>query len=79
MIDKIDNYVLHYFPFYFVFQLHTSFYTGITTAHIVASYVVALLVTDLGKVFAVIGATGSTTVCYLLPGLFYSRLFPMRR
>jgi len=23
------------------------------------------------KVFALVGATGSTTICYILPGLFY--------
>lgn len=25
----------------------------------------------LRKVFALVGATGSTTICYILPGLFY--------
>jgi len=51
--------------------LHVS----ITVAHVALSYAIALFVTDLGKVFAVIGATGSTTISYILPGLFYASMF----
>jgi amino acid permease len=46
----------------------------------VASYLVAVSVEDLSTVYfsffklqvlSVVGATGSTTICYILPGLFY--------
>lgn len=39
-------------------------------------YLVAFFVTDLGLLFAIIGATGSTLICYTLPGGFYT--FMMR-
>jgi amino acid permease len=39
-----------------------------------AMYMVAFFLTDLGLMFAVIGATGSTTICYLLPAFFYLRI-----
>eukprot|EP01094_Clydonella_sp_ATCC50884_P008936 TRINITY_DN18477_c0_g1_i1.p1 TRINITY_DN18477_c0_g1~~TRINITY_DN18477_c0_g1_i1.p1 ORF type:complete len:478 (-),score=136.09 TRINITY_DN18477_c0_g1_i1:172-1605(-) len=35
------------------------------------TYTVAMLFDDLGVVFGLVGATGSTTICYILPGLFY--------
>eukprot|EP01134_Creolimax_fragrantissima_P003332 CFRG3332T1 len=37
-------------------------------------YIVAMLVTDLSKVLAVVGATASTFITYILPGLFYMKL-----
>mmetsp|Transcript_130802 Transcript_130802/g.260957 ORF Transcript_130802/g.260957 Transcript_130802/m.260957 type:complete len:465 (+) Transcript_130802:76-1470(+) len=39
------------------------------------SLVVALTVTDLGIVLGVVGATGSTMVSYILPGLTYRKAF----
>uniref|UniRef100_A0A6B2L6L4 Amino acid transporter transmembrane domain-containing protein n=1 Tax=Arcella intermedia TaxID=1963864 RepID=A0A6B2L6L4_9EUKA len=35
------------------------------------TYLLGFLLTDLGIVFSIVGATGSVTLCYLLPGLFY--------
>ncbi|KAL7753366.1 hypothetical protein RI367_001141 [Sorochytrium milnesiophthora] len=47
-----------------------------TTAGIlILSYTVAFFVRSLDKVLAVVGATGSTTICYILPGLFYYKLY----
>lgn len=43
----------------------------ITTAFILASTAIALKVTDLGVVLEIVGATGSTTVSYILPGACY--------
>ncbi len=36
-----------------------------------ASLGVALVVDSLGAVLALVGATGSTTISYILPGIFY--------
>jgi len=49
---------------------------GITAVFLAASYLIALVVTDLGVILAIVGATGSTMVSYVLPGLCYFRLFP---
>jgi len=38
--------------------------------------VIALLVTDLGIVLGVVGATGSAMVSYVIPGASYVRIFP---
>jgi hypothetical protein len=50
---------------------------GVTTAFLCATFIVAMLVSDLGKALAAVGATGSTMLSYILPGLIYTRLYPM--
>lgn len=50
---------------------------GVTTFFLCATFTVAMLVTDLGKALAAVGATGSTMLSYILPGLIYTRLFPI--
>lgn len=47
-----------------------------TCAFVLASWRIALSVTNLGKVMAVVGATGSTAVSYILPGACYWKLHP---
>lgn len=39
-----------------------------------AMYLVAFFFTDLGLLFAVVGASGSTLVCYALPSFFYTMM-----
>jgi len=53
----------------------------VSTVFVFASGAIALLVTDLGIVLSVVGATGSTIVSYILPGITYYRLSrkPKRR
>ena len=51
---------------------------SITTAFVATTATIALLVDDLGVVLSVVGATGSTIVSYILPGLCYFLLFPKR-
>ena len=35
----------------------------------------AIIVTlEKGVVFSIVGATGSTTLCYILPGIFYTKV-----
>ncbi|KAI9209651.1 vacuolar amino acid transporter 5 [Polychytrium aggregatum] len=46
----------------------------LTVGIIISTLVIALVVHDLSTVLAFVGATGSTTICYILPGLFYYRL-----
>jgi amino acid permease len=50
-------------------------YWLITAGIVTGSYIIALSVQSLDKVLAIVGATGSTTICYILPGLFYYRLY----
>ena len=52
-----------------------SLYVGITAAFLCASTAIGLTVTDLKLVLAFVGATGSTTVSYILPGGCYVALF----
>lgn len=46
----------------------------ITTIVIVLSFVVAMTVSSLEKVLAYVGSTGSTTISFILPGLFYYKI-----
>lgn len=46
----------------------------ITTLIIVLSYVTALSVSSLDKVLAYVGSTGSTSISFILPGLFYYKI-----
>lgn len=40
------------------------------------SYAVAMTVSDLGIVLAIVGATGSTAISYILPGAYYYYTYP---
>ena len=55
-------------------EMSTSRYVGITLAILSTSYVIAFFLSNLGKVLSLVGATGSTTICYILPGIFYLKL-----
>ena len=57
--------------------LDSFLFYGITCVFLVLSFSVAMIVSDLGIVLGVVGATGSTMVSYILPGKplsSYSRL-----
>lgn len=49
-------------------------FAAITTGIIVLSYVVAMTVSSLEKVLAYVGSTGSTSISFILPGLFYYKI-----
>ena len=49
-------------------------FAAITTAIIVMSYIVAMTVSSLEKVLAYVGSTGSTSISFILPGLFYYKI-----
>ena len=49
-------------------------FAAITTAIIVLSYLVAMTVSSLEKVLAYVGSTGSTSISFILPGLFYYKI-----
>ncbi|KAH0296861.1 hypothetical protein KCU71_g13700, partial [Aureobasidium melanogenum] len=46
----------------------------ITTAIIILSYIVAMTVSSLSVVLAYVGSTGSTSISFILPGLFYYKI-----
>jgi amino acid permease len=50
-----------------------------TLAVMAFSYMVAVTVSDLSVVLAVVGATGSTTIGYILPGVFYFKFCQNQR
>ena len=52
----------------------TKTFTIVTCVFLVLSLLIAVVVSDLGIVLAVVGATGSTTVSYILPGIMYLKL-----
>ena len=41
---------------------------------IILSYLVAMTVSSLDKVLAYVGSTGSTSISFILPGLFYYKI-----
>ena len=48
--------------------LESVIFYGITCAFLVLSFTIAMIVSDLGVILGVVGATGSTMVSYILPG-----------
>lgn len=49
-------------------------FAAITTAIIILSYIVAMTVSSLDKVLAYVGSTGSTSISFILPGLFFYKI-----
>ena len=49
-------------------------FAAITTAIIVLSYIVAMTVSSLEQVLAYVGSTGSTSISFILPGIFYYKI-----
>ncbi|KAI9045368.1 putative amino acid transporter [Aspergillus affinis] len=49
-------------------------FSVITTTILVLSYVVAMTVSSLQAVLAYVGSTGSTSISFILPGLFYYKI-----
>jgi hypothetical protein len=45
------------------------------TLFLFISFVTAISISDLGKVFAVVGATGGILVTFIFPGMFYWKMF----
>ena len=52
-------------------QMSNSRFSAITVSILVLSYIIAITISDLSLILALVGATGSTAICYILPGLFY--------
>lgn len=49
-------------------------FAAITTVIIILSYIVAMTVSSLEMVLAYVGSTGSTSISFILPGLFYYKI-----
>lgn len=60
-------------------KIATGRFYSITISLMFFAYLFAMTVSDLTVVLGLVGATGSTTVCYILPGLFYFKLAQSRR
>jgi amino acid permease len=55
-------------------EMSDSRFAIITTAIIILSYIVAMTVSSLAVVLAYVGSTGSTSISFILPGLFYYKI-----
>ena len=51
-----------------------SLLSVLTTLIVLGSLGVAMVVSDLGVILSIVGATGSTTISYILPGLIFLKL-----
>jgi amino acid permease len=51
--------------------------TILTAGICILSLGVAMVVDDLGVILSIVGATGSTTISYILPGLIFLKLHPI--
>lgn len=49
-------------------------YIAMTTGILIASYIIAITVSQLDVVLSIVGSTGSTAVSFILPGSFYYKL-----
>jgi amino acid permease len=49
---------------------------AVTVFYLAGSFLIAMVVSDLGTILGLVGATGSTTVTYILPGFIYLKTFP---
>lgn len=49
-------------------------FSVITTSILILSYIAAMTVSSLEAVLAYVGSTGSTSISFILPGLFYYRI-----
>lgn len=47
----------------------------VTTCIVIASYFVAITISQLDLVLSFVGSTGSTTISFILPGLFYFKMY----
>lgn len=43
------------------------------------AYLISISVTDLSTILSLVGATGSTAICYILPGVLFYRMKRMVR
>ncbi|KAF9461215.1 vacuolar amino acid transporter 5 [Collybia nuda] len=55
-------------------EMSTMKHTLLTTAIIASGFTIAYIVDDLRMVLSFVGSTGSTTISFILPGLFYWKL-----
>lgn len=55
-------------------EMSNMMFFSLTVGIIVVSYVIAFFVSELGLVLSFVGSTGSTTICYILPGIFYLKM-----
>jgi amino acid permease len=55
-------------------ELGETRFAAITTVIIILSYLVAMAVSSLEAVLAYVGSTGSTSISFILPGLFYYKI-----
>lgn len=56
-------------------KLQKILHWAICFFHLTFGFTVSCLVTDLGLVFALVGATGATLTCYIIPGFMYWKYF----
>jgi len=68
---SLTNLISNFFP---KARDSTLFFYSLTLTLCLITFVTAFFVSDLGIVFGIVGATGSVTICYILPGAFYVKI-----
>ena len=56
-------------------DVYKARYITVTAVFLTASFLLAVAMDDLGILLGIVGASGSTVVSWILPGLFYCRMF----
>lgn len=56
-------------------KMYKARYVISTAMFLLASFFIAVSVSDLGVVLALVGASGSTLISYIIPGMFYYKMF----
>lgn len=72
-IDKIIDHIQHKSAAAVVVFSYKRFMI-VTLSIVIASYFVAISISQLDLVLSFVGSTGSTTISFILPGLFYFKL-----
>ncbi|KAL7411742.1 transmembrane amino acid transporter protein-domain-containing protein [Mrakia frigida] len=73
--DEDDTLEDDFIPEELVKEMSQTRYIALTVGILLGGLIIALLVDDLEIVLSFVGATGSTTISFILPGLFYFSLF----
>ena len=55
-------------------EMDSQRFNSITIGILACAYIIAFFVSDLSTVLGFVGSTGSTTICFILPGVFYLKL-----
>ncbi|KAI7903070.1 transmembrane amino acid transporter protein-domain-containing protein [Cokeromyces recurvatus] len=59
-------------------NINRRYHFIVTTCIIITSYLVAISISKLDIILSFVGSTGSTIISFILPGLFYFKMYPSK-